>query len=85
MMQLDLFESKNIAILRLAESDATEIIRIPGWLKVGKRVDRIYNFYYQKFKNMNLLIWLKKHLNNKFNPDIYKFSNKIKFSCKTCQ
>lgn len=46
MMQLDLFESKNIAILRLAESDATEIIRIPGWLKVGKRVDRIYNFYY---------------------------------------
>lgn len=46
MMQLDLFESKNIAILRLAESDATEVIRIPGWLKIGKRVDCILLFYY---------------------------------------
>lgn len=41
MMQLDLFENKNIAILRLAESDAIEIIKIPNWLSLGRRVDGI--------------------------------------------
>lgn len=40
-MQLDLFENKNIAILRLAECEAIEIIKIPSWLSVGRRIDGI--------------------------------------------